>query len=322
MLRLVGILVAIISLVLIACQPTTGLAPTPILTSTAPPAPTPTSVPSDTPVPTLTPTSAPTATPVPTLTPTPMPTATPVAAAPPVTFPPELIEAGRQVYEEWECFNCHFISWEGGIQREGPDLDNVGNVLAPEAIRAKLRNPQFSMAQNWNEDYNKVIMPDDLAERGLTGEDLDALVAYLSSLRDVTVDTPKPLFPGTEREGSAFYEVPYQDQKFVPVDWWTNEEIVAQGKGIYQANCTDCHGPDGTPATPEATDFTDLDLVESWADPYWYWWIARQDPGSEGGWGEKLSSEDILKVMVYINNLAYGEPVEHFLYPPEAPLSR
>lgn len=228
------------------------------------------------------------------------------------------------MYNEWECFNCHAIRGTGNKKRIGVGLDNLGNVMSPDAIRAKIMDPLSSAADGFGVNYEKGTMPDDFIDRGLTGEDLEALVAYLSSLRDRSRLTVVPLFPGTPREVDeetvAFYEIPISDQKFVPVEWWTDENIVSEGKTIYERNCTSCHGQDGKPAVSGAADFTDLDLVEGWSDAYMYWWIARKDAGSSNGWGEELSPEEILQVIVYINSLAYGEPTRHELYPlAEAP---
>lgn len=245
------------------------------------------------------------------------------------TDPPgELIEQGRQAYEDWECYNCHFIGGEGGVKRRGPELDNIGSLLSPDAIRAEILNPSSSLAEGFEKEYNKVTMPDDFGKR-LSDDEISALAAYLSTLKDDSVQTPSPLFPGTAKGDEApFYAIPLSYQKSVPVGWWTDPEIIAEGKAIYEGQvypgvvCAACHGPDGTPVIPNAADFRDPDLVEGWSDAYWFWRISTGVPETPmPAWEDKLTPEEIFKAMAYENTFAYeGEPIDHseMFYPPRA----
>lgn len=256
---------------------------------------------------------------------TPAVAATPTQAAGPS---PELIERGELAYSDWECYNCHKIGGEGGVKRRGPELDNVGNLLSPDAIRAEILNPSFSLAEGFEDEYNKVTMPDDFGER-LSDTEVDALVAYLSTLKDESVQTPQPLFPGLAKaDQGSFYEIPLEYQKTMPPGWWTDPQIIAEGKAIFEGQvhpdvvCAACHGRDGVPVMTGAIDFRDLDVVESMSDAFWYWRIARGVPETAmTAWEEKLTPEDIFKVMAYENTFAYGgEPTDHdeMFYPPEA----
>lgn len=86
-----------------------------------------------------------------------------------------LIARGREVYAKAGCAGCHAIDGEGNPRNP---LDGVGSNLAPEEIRHyTIADPEVA---------------DDLAPRvaaakkefaKLPAEDLDALVAYLSSLK-------------------------------------------------------------------------------------------------------------------------------------------
>lgn len=243
---------------------------------------------------------------------------------------PELIANGKQAYDDYECYNCHKIGGKGGVKRRGPELDSVGLLLSPDAIKAELLNPTASLALGFEKEYDKVTMPDDFGER-MSKSDIEAVAAYMVSLQSTEIESPKAVFPGPEKPDKGegpFYEVPLEYQRMVPREWWTDEAIIEEGKAIYegQANsevvCSACHGADGNPVMTGAANFTDVDLVESLSDVYWYWRIATGVPGTAmTPWEEKLTPEQIMKVMVYQNTFAYdGEPTDHeeMFYPPKA----
>jgi cytochrome c553 len=48
------------------------------------------------------------------------------------------------------------------------------------------------MAEGFEKEYNKKLMPDKYKEL-MADQDIDQLVAYLSSLKDPSVETPKPV---------------------------------------------------------------------------------------------------------------------------------
>ena len=86
-----------------------------------------------------------------------------------------LIARGREVYLAAECSSCHAIDGEGNPRNP---LDGVGSNLSPEEIR------HFTIADP--------AVAEDLAPRiaaakkefaKLPAKDLDALVAYLASLK-------------------------------------------------------------------------------------------------------------------------------------------
>ncbi len=80
-----------------------------------------------------------------------------------------LVEKGQKVYTEKKCSMCHKIEGVGG--KIGPDLSDVGNERDAEWIKGFLKDP-------------KSVKPDTKQPpfKG-TDEELEALVAYLMSLK-------------------------------------------------------------------------------------------------------------------------------------------
>jgi mono/diheme cytochrome c family protein len=87
----------------------------------------------------------------------------------------ELIAKGEAVYTAQKCSLCHSIAGKG--QAKGP-LDDVGSKLKVEDIREWIVNPT-KMAK----EHNAVRKPVMKAYSSLPKEDLEALVAYMSSLK-------------------------------------------------------------------------------------------------------------------------------------------
>ena len=102
------------------------------------------------------------------------------APEPPATEP---VAPGRQVYRQLGCASCHEPNLFG--QRLGPPLDHAGTLAAerrPEMtaeayLRESILEPGAYVVPGYQD-----TMPRGLG-RDLSPTDLDALVAYLSSLR-------------------------------------------------------------------------------------------------------------------------------------------
>jgi mono/diheme cytochrome c family protein len=86
-----------------------------------------------------------------------------------------LIEKGMKVYETQKCSMCHSIAGKG--QAKGP-LDGVGSKLTADEIRMWMTNPKEMTAKT-----KATRKPDMRAYPNLAKEDLDALVAYMLSLK-------------------------------------------------------------------------------------------------------------------------------------------
>jgi mono/diheme cytochrome c family protein len=85
------------------------------------------------------------------------------------------LDRGAQVYAAQKCTICHSIAGKGNLK--GP-LDGVGAKLKVDDIRAWIVTP-IEMTKKTNAERK----PPMKAFANLLKEDLDALVAYLASLK-------------------------------------------------------------------------------------------------------------------------------------------
>ena len=86
------------------------------------------------------------------------------------------VEKGKAVYAAQKCAMCHGIAGAGG---KSSALDGVGTKLSAAEIRAWIVTPK-DMEKKTN-STKKPPMPDRYAK--LPAQDLDALVAYMVSLK-------------------------------------------------------------------------------------------------------------------------------------------
>lgn len=110
-----------------------------------------------------------------------------------------LIARGMEVYELHECYNCHKIGGKGSIKKRGPVLDNIGNLLTIDDIKKKIFDPTYLYAEGFEKEHKKGVMPDKYKEL-MSEEELNALAAYLSTLKNPEVETPRPVFVKTKVE--------------------------------------------------------------------------------------------------------------------------
>ena len=113
--------------------------------------------------------------------------------------PEDLVARGKEVYDLHECYNCHKIGGKGSVKKRGPVLDNIGNLLTKDDIKKKVFDPGYLYAEGFEKEHKKGVMPDKYKEL-MTEEELDALAAYLTTLKDPAVETPKPIFVKTKVE--------------------------------------------------------------------------------------------------------------------------
>jgi mono/diheme cytochrome c family protein len=84
------------------------------------------------------------------------------------------ITKGEQVYAAQKCGMCHSIGDKGN--NKGP-LDGVGSKLKPAEIREWMTDAKGMTAKT------KATRKPDMKSYALPADDLDALVAYMSSLK-------------------------------------------------------------------------------------------------------------------------------------------
>ena len=105
--------------------------------------------------------------------------ATPTAPPPPVVTiiqDAALVAKGEKVYEAQKCSVCHVIAGKGN--KTNP-LDGVGKKLSKEEIHAWIVDPVATAAKM--KSTKKPPMPKRYDK--LPAADLDALVAYMQSLK-------------------------------------------------------------------------------------------------------------------------------------------
>ncbi len=201
---------------------------------------------------------------------------------------PEVIAAGREVFENNKCFNCHKVFWEGNSDR-GPNLGSkqIG-LYTEEYIKGQILKPRENQAPGYEDPKSKKAMPtyygDDLSE-----DELLALVSYLKTLRDPTHMPVEGKFPNQWT-------------------WWDDKDAIAEGKLVFEGThpqtegllCAVCHGTDGIPMMTGALDFrnennSDTTKIEGdhtdkplkdWPDALWYRRVTRGVPETPmAAWG-------------------------------------
>jgi mono/diheme cytochrome c family protein len=103
----------------------------------------------------------------------------------------DLVALGKEQWELQECYNCHKLYGQGGKKR-GPEMDNIGNLMTVEQLKEKIIDPKSWKAEGFDKDYDKGKMPDKYKDL-MFPQEIDALVAFLASLKDESVNTPKPI---------------------------------------------------------------------------------------------------------------------------------
>ncbi len=201
---------------------------------------------------------------------------------------PEVIAAGREVFENNKCFNCHKVFWEGNSDR-GPNLGSkqIG-LYTEEYIKGQILKPRENQAPGYEDPKSKKAMPtyygDDLSE-----DELLALVSYLKTLRDPTHMPVEGKFPNQWT-------------------WWDDKDAIAEGKLVFEGThpqtegllCAVCHGKDGIPMMTGALDFRNENnpdttkiegdhtdkLLKDWPDALWYRRVTRGVPDTPmAPWG-------------------------------------
>jgi mono/diheme cytochrome c family protein len=164
---------------------------------------------------------------------------------------PEVIAAGREVFESNKCFNCHKVFWEGNSDR-GPNLGSkqIG-LYSEDYIKDQILNPRKNQSPGFEDRKSKKAMPTYYGE-DLSEDELSVLVSFLKTLRDPTHIPVEGKFPNQWT-------------------WWDDPKIVAEGKVVFEGkepateglNCAVCHGANGIPMMTGAFDFRNPDNMDT-----------------------------------------------------------
>ena len=201
---------------------------------------------------------------------------------------PEVIAAGREVFSNNKCFNCHKVFWEGNSDR-GPNLGTkqIG-LYSEDYIKEQILEPRKTQSPGYEDKKSKKAMPT-YYDEDLSEDELDALVAYLRTMRNPTAMPVEGKFPNQWT-------------------WWDDPKILKEGKVVFEGmepnadglNCAVCHGKDGIPMMTGALDFRNADnldtdkmpdqlkgvKMEDWPDALWYKRVTRGVDGTAmAPWG-------------------------------------
>lgn len=217
---------------------------------------------------------------------------------------PEVIAAGREVFEENKCFNCHKVFWEGNSDR-GPNLGTkqIG-LYFEDYIKEQILDPRKDQAPGFEDKKSKKAMPTYYGE-DLSKDELHALVSYLKTLRDPT-------------------HMPVEGKFGNQWTWWDDPDVIAHGKEVFEGtesitadmgmNCSVCHGKDGTPMMTGALDFRDGNKhdtdkmpdqlkgvpMKDWPDDLWYKRVTRGvDETPMAPWGMLIPHIYLWKAEAY-----------------------
>lgn len=103
----------------------------------------------------------------------------------------DVMKVGEEQWQLQECYNCHKLRGEGGKKR-GPELDNIGSLLTVEEIQEKIMNPKSFMAEGYEKEWQKGVMPDKFKDL-MDPKEMLALATWLGSFKNTSVNTPKPI---------------------------------------------------------------------------------------------------------------------------------
>ena len=140
-------------------------------------------------------------------------------------------------------------------------------------------------------------------DEDLSEDELDALVAYLKTLRNPTVMPVEGKFPNQWT-------------------WWDDPKIIEEGKVVFEGlepntdglNCAVCHGKDGIPMMTGALDFrnaANMDTekmpdrlegvkMQDWPDSLWYKRVTRGVDGTAmAPWGMMFQHLYLWKAEAY-----------------------
>lgn len=86
-----------------------------------------------------------------------------------------LIKKGKMIFEANQCLDCHKLNGRGCV--DGLSLDDIGDRRSKEFLNAQITDPEKHIAQMKSCDPSLMTTPN------LSGDEVDAVVAFLRSLK-------------------------------------------------------------------------------------------------------------------------------------------
>ncbi len=219
---------------------------------------------------------------------------------------------GRAIFQRENCYVCHsqFVRYQDegmgpsaqagdfaydrvnllGTLRNGPDLSYEGGLYPDEWHIGHLKSPRSYLPGSYMPSYSY-----------LADSDLKDLVSYVQSL-------------GTRN--TRAWEVKdvnipekYRDLKS---PFGGSPNAAAAGRGIFNQNCSACHGFEGRADVPLARVFYPkpaanfhLPRYKDFTDGHWFNKVARGVPGTRmPRWDQTLNDEQVWYVVEYLKSLA------------------
>ena len=105
--------------------------------------------------------------------------------------------------------------------------------------------------------------------------------------------------------------------KHMPAGWWTDPNVIEEGRQIYRTEgCRSCH-KDGQPVK-SGGGLRDQKNIRRFSDSYWFWRVAEGVPKTTmKAWKSFLSEEQIWQVIAFAHQFSHGgKPSEHTDYKP------
>jgi cytochrome c oxidase subunit 2 len=90
------------------------------------------------------------------------------------------VAAGRKIFEQTACVNCHAVAGTIADGRFGPDLTHL---MSRDTIASGAATNNHENLRRWIHDPNAIKPGSLMPAMNLNDRDLDALVTYLESLR-------------------------------------------------------------------------------------------------------------------------------------------
>jgi cbb3-type cytochrome oxidase cytochrome c subunit len=94
----------------------------------------------------------------------------------------KLANDGKKLYATYKCDKCHTINGRGTKKKDG-ELDGIGTKLQPAEIKKWLTAPAEMEAKLKTPPKGTDSMANALKTKGIEPGEIDALVAYLQTLK-------------------------------------------------------------------------------------------------------------------------------------------